>query len=210
VQVERFLTRRLQDCALATSNKYLRTLAAAFGRAVRRGYLKVNPAAGVRQIREPEQQIRILTVKETGKLLASCRSQTWCSLIVLALTTGMRFGELRALRWRDVNFEAGVVRVRNTPDHVTNSKRERPVALLPEAAQVLAKLPRRGDSVFTTDAGQLLHGNPREFHHTVKQAGVERCTLHDLRRTFVSQLAMAGVSKAVASGSRGMRTSRRR
>jgi integrase len=195
---EEFLAARLGNVSPATANKDLRTLKASFGRAVKRRYLRENPFRDVKQVREPEKEIRVLTGDEVSRLMGACPSGAWRAFIGLAVTTGMRVGELTALRWRDVDLEQRLVQVRNTEHHLTKSRRHRTLALMPEAYALLAGVPQRGETVFTTSVGTPWGDNVRsEFRRIVKRAGIVWCTLHDLRRTFVSQLAMAGVNAAV-------------
>ena len=196
--VEAFLSQRLKEVRLATANKDLRTLKASLSRGVKRGYLLKNPAADVKSVREPEKEIRVLSTEEVGKLFDACPSLRWRAFIGLAVTTGMRRGELLALRWEDVDMEAGSVWVRNTESHLTKSRRNRLLGLVPEAGALLKQLPRRGELIFQTAGGESMANNvQRDFMAIVRRSGIKRCTLHDLRRTFVSQLAMAGVSAGV-------------
>jgi integrase len=196
--MEAFLAQRLQEVRPATANKDLRTVKASFGRGVRRGYLRDNPANHVKQVREPEKAIRVLTGDEVSRLMRACPCASWRALVALAVTTGMRVGELMALRWCDVDLEQGLVHVLNTEHHLTKSRRNRTLALLPEARALLAEVPRRGELVLAS--GELARSGSdvqRTFRGIVRKAGIAHCTLHDLRRTFVSQLAMAGVNAAV-------------
>lgn len=196
--VEQFFSERLRKVARATANKELRHLKASFNRAVRRGYLRVNPAVGVKPAKEAEKSIRVLSGWEIAKLLAVCPSVRWKALVALAVCTGMRRGEILALRWRDVDLDEGTVWVRNTGGHETKSRKNRVLALPPEVCRLLRQLPRTGETVFGIN-GRKVRGDTvsRQFKQVVEKAGIEHCTLHDLRRTFVSHLAMAGVNAAV-------------
>lgn len=177
----------------------MRTVKAAFSRARKRGYLRENPADEVKQVREPERTIRVLDEGEIGKLLSACPSTRWRALVVLALTTGMRLGELTALRWKDVDMDSGTIVVCSTEAHATKSRRNRTLALLPEVGELLRKLPKAGEVVFATARGErIAHNVARDFGAIIKRSGIPRCTFHDLRRAFISQLAMAGVTEAVA------------
>jgi integrase len=196
--VERFHSVRLGTVAKATANKELRTMKAAFTRAVRRGYLRENPGQYVKPVRVPQKALRVLSADDVGKLLDACPSDRWRAFVALAVTTGLRRGELMALRWCDVEIDALTVRVRNTPGHDTKSGKERAVPLQLSVVPLLRRLDHRGELIFHTETGTSMANNvERGFNAIVKRSGIERCTMHDLRRTFVSQLAMAGVNQAV-------------
>jgi integrase len=196
--VEEFFSARLGEVAKATANKEVRTMKAAFNRAVRRGYLRENPGRYVKLVRVPEKTLRVLSPEEVGILLGACLTDRWRAFIALAVTTGMRRGELLALPWRDVELDSLTVHVRNTPEHETKSGKVRVLALRPHVAELLALLDQTTELVFHTDEGTSMANNvERGFNALVKRSGIERCTMHDLRRTFVSHLAMAGVSASV-------------
>lgn len=166
-------------------------------KAVNRGYLERNPASNIKQVREPERSVRVLTAEEVGKLLLASPSLRWKVLIALGITTGMRRGEMLALRWEDMDLRTQTVWVRNKPGHLTKSRRNRVLALVPEVCELLMQLPRSGELIFYTRDGKRWRNNlQRDFACIVKKAGIKACTIHDLRRTFVSHLAMAGVNEA--------------
>ncbi len=196
--IDKYVAQRLEKVRRATANKNLRTLKASMNRAVKRGYLRKNPAAVIRQVREPEREIRVLSTEEVERLLGACLSMRWKALIALAITTGMRLGEMRALRWDELDFDKKTVWVRNTPDHRTKSGRNRTLPLTDETAEIIRRLPRSAPLVFHNPSGGHWNNNvQRGFHRIVKRAGIGYCTMHDLRRTFISHLAMAGVNAAV-------------
>jgi len=116
----------------------------------------------------------------------------------VAVTTGMRRGELLALRWEDVDFETVTSWPRNTAEHKTKSRRNRVLALCREVAKLLHALPRKGGLVFGTEDGPMRGDTvTKGLRKVVEGAGIKYCTLHDLRRTFVSHLANAGVNAAL-------------
>jgi len=196
--VERFFSRRLQQVRPAAANKDLRTLKALLNRAVGRGCLERDPTAGLKQVREPENDRRALTCEEVSRLFLASASATWRMLIALAVTTGMRRREAAALRWEDVDLSTGTAWVRNRHERPTKSRKSRERFLIPEVCGLLRRLSREGDFVFATRDGRPLANNVwRDFQEIVKKAGIKRCSIQDLRRTFASQLAMAGVNQAV-------------
>lgn len=199
--VEGFFASRLTEVRPATANKDMRTLKAILQRAVKRGYLRENPFRGLKPVREAERDMRVLSAEEVERLLAACPNLKWRAFTFLAVTTGMRYGELCYLEWADVDFGAGLVHVRSKEEHRTKSARNRVIALVPEALTLLRRLglSGRGPYVFQTEAGTRIGNNTlRTFRGIAKRAGIPPCTIHDLRRTFVSHLAMAGVNEAVA------------
>ena len=196
---EKFLTGRLADVAPATANKNLRTLKAMFTWAVKRGYLRENPFAGLRPEREPEKVKRVLNFDEVVAVLNACPGLRWRAMVAMAVTTGMRLGELRHLDWEDVDLARGWVRVTNKASWRTKSARVRRLPLVTAASEALMALGVRPSGfVFRTKDGRRLGNNlQRDFGAIVRQARVgdkpiERCTFHDLRRTFASGLANAG------------------
>ncbi|HKE98815.1 MAG TPA: tyrosine-type recombinase/integrase [Actinomycetes bacterium] len=86
----------------------------AFNHAVRRGLLPTNPVALVRPPRPPAREIRALTAAQVRALLTAAARHRFEALFVLAVTTGMRQGELMALRWADIDLAAGTVQVRGS------------------------------------------------------------------------------------------------
>ena len=83
--------------------------------------------------------------------------------------------------------------MRNTEHHLTKSHRNRVLALFSDVCAMLRGLPRVGEWVFMTAEGNPWGNNvKRDFGRIAKKAGIAHCSMHDLRRTLVSQLAMAG------------------
>lgn len=87
------------------------TLSAALEAAVREGHLVKNPVKSITRPRRAEFEAKTLTEPQARQLLAVARDSHLGPFIALALTTGMRLGELLALTWDDVDLEAGIVTV---------------------------------------------------------------------------------------------------
>jgi len=95
----------------ATANQYLKLLKAVYNRAIRQDRLTRNPVTPVRLFQENNARNRCLSPAEEDRLLAALPNRLR-SLVVVALHTGMRRGELRALQWQDVDFATGTIRIR--------------------------------------------------------------------------------------------------
>ncbi len=204
--VEEFLSARRKHVRDATVNRNLRTLKAVFNLAIKRGYLESNPFAQVKQVKEPQREIRVLSTEDIERLLEACPDLRGRCLVYLALVTGMRRGELCNLRWCDLDLAAGLVRIVNREGWSTKSRKNRIVGIPPGAVLMLEELRLVNDYeyVFSTTGAPPRGDNTRkEFAQIVKESGIKHATLHDLRRTFVTHLAMAGENEAIVQALAG-------
>jgi integrase len=111
-------------------------------------------------------------------------------LVLFAVNTGLRRGELTQIVWRDINLDARVIYVRA---EIAKSARARFVPLNAEAISTLQRW--RGDEkVQPTDRVFPVDDAKKGFAAVLKAAGVLHFRFHDLRHTFASRLALAGVS----------------
>ncbi len=127
------------------------------------------------------------------------RAPGWYAFFLTALRTGLRAGELFALRWEDVDTKKRRIEVRQNWTHgvlvTPKSGHGRSLPMTPELASALDALPRKAPLVFPYRKGGYLDGNKvkRTFWRCTRLAGVPRIAFHDLRHSFASQLVMAGV-----------------
>ena len=155
----------------------------------------VSPTRGVERVPANNLRVRYLDAEERARLLAVCRVSPWSRLYVLvlmAITTGARRGELLALRWRDLDL------ARRTAA-VPTSKNGEPRTLI-LTAPVITELERiRGrrpeDFVFPSERrpGRPM-GIASAFRRALTLARIENFRFHDLRHTCASYLAQNGAS----------------
>ena len=165
-----------------------------------------NPAKGIERARE-EARDRILSPTEIGALAdALTKTETAHPAAVaatrFAAVTGLRIGEILSIRWEHVDFETGRLTLPTT-------KTGRRVHDLPTAAlAILAAVPRINAWVFTTgrDAAVTYRTVRKVFAVVAGAAGLEDARLHDLRRTVMTNAAMAGVGTHVLRDLLGHRT----
>ena len=86
-----------------TRNKIRVLLQDMFSKAMIDHYAKENPAKGIRLVRDEDKEVRVLTPEEQVEFFDCCRGTFYDNLFTVAVSTGMRPGELFALRWRN-NF----------------------------------------------------------------------------------------------------------
>lgn len=187
------------------------TLRKALNQAVKWELVPRNVADAAQAPRPKKREIRPLTLEQVRVLLNTTRGDRLEALYVLAISAGLREGELLGLRWEDVDIDRGVLRVRQqltrTRDGLsfTAPKRgkSRSVQLTPDATQALKSHRKRQleerlgsaglwqDSglVFTTGKGTPLdvaNLTYRSFRPLLERAGLPRIRFHDLRHTFAT------------------------
>jgi integrase len=194
----------------ATLNRYLSTLGTVFKyarrlRLIPRG--QVSPTRGLERAPEPTDPERYLRPEEVERLLAVARvvDRRWRklpALITLAFHTGLRVGNLTALRWRDVDLVARTASVART-------KNGAPIVAALTAACIaeLKALPGQEAErlVFAGKAGRV-HAWRRLWERTCTEAGLPGRNFHQLRHGCGSALASAGVGQAQIMAVLGHRT----
>jgi integrase len=178
-----------KDHTVATCNRYLASLKAAYSLAMKNEKVERNPVKDVRLQKENNKRVRWLTIEEEARLFVALPIQ-WHPLVLVALHTGLRRGELLGLRWEDVNFQQRFITARKTKAGDT-----RQVPMNDVALEALIKIPRRLDNEYVFPGIKSFHliNLPRGWKRYVKNAQLEDFRWHDLRHTFASRLVMAGV-----------------
>ena len=188
-----------------------RILAGSFSLALRRGILARSPMDGLAPSERPKQKnakrIAVLDAETMQRLVAAGTSERWRAALALAGYAGLRLGEVRGLRWADVDLEAGTVTVRRsmlpngTPKAPKTDAGARTVPLLPALRRRLVewklKAPhsRPADLVVgTADGKPIAERNLRRALDDAKAAAAldgldDRLSLHSLRHSFASMLA---------------------
>jgi integrase len=181
--------------------RHLTVLHGIFKRAKRVWGLQSNPAAA-ELVERPKVtytgEFDTLDPDEVEQLAAAAANEQDAAIYKTAAFSGLRQGELLALRWKHVDFVGGLVHVRRNytdgREKVPKGKRVRSVPMMPELIDVLAKLKERDvftsddDLVFCTQVGE--HLDPfalrRRYYRALERAGLRRVRFHDLRHAFGS------------------------
>lgn len=202
-------------------------LSAAMRHAVEAGYLRVSPVVQLPKASRPKvsaqqrPEMTVWTLDQARAFLAVASTDRLGSLFELALQTGMRRGELVALRWADVDLEGALVAVRRNTvtvgyeatDGTPKGNRARTIDIDEHTVAMLKAHRRRqleermawGEAwtdtglVFTREDGTPLHPQTA-LHHLRRlsaKAGVPKIRLHDLRHTHATLGLAAGVPAKV-------------
>ena len=192
-KIEKFLNDRMEENGLspATRNRHLTMLSAMFNKGKKWGLTTDNPCDGIGRLRENGARTRFLDQKEIHNLLEFA-SDTLKPILITALYTGMRRGEILNLKWPDVDFKNRIITVQES-----KSGKKRMLQMTNTLCETLKVLPTRFQKgyVFPSPVkeGQPLYDFKRQFRNAVKKAGVDDFRFHDLRHTFASHLVMSGV-----------------
>ena len=185
-EVRRFKKARIAEGnSERTVNRYLALLKRMFNIAIQDGYAKENPVKRVKFFSEKDtQRERVLTKDEEERLLTECPGHLK-QVILTALHTGMRKGEILNLKWIKVNLEKKEIVVERTKSRKT---RTIPINLvLHELMASMKKQSGGRDYVFPFKSIRTA------FENACKRAGIKDLTFHDLRRTFGTRLLESGI-----------------
>lgn len=153
-------------------------------------YLWLDRAPLFKKLSEPER-IRWLTEEEVGRLIAAV-PEFYRPLVVFALATGLRRGNITGLKWEYVNM---VERTITLPDIVMKNGRPLTIPINEIAVQVIRKqLGQHQEYVFCRKDGEPSHGVPYPvWSQALEEAGITDFRFHDLRHTWASLLRQNGV-----------------
>jgi integrase len=198
-------------------------LRAALNQAVRWRMVHYNAAAMVSTPRVTRREVLALTPANARLLLDAARGDRLEALYSVALALGLRQGEALGLKWADIDFDTGALRVRRASQRVphqgtqlvdTKTERSRRTLVMPPIV-INALYAHRGrqaverlaagerwvdlDLVFPSERGTLADGPnvTHRFHKLLKRAGLPAMRFHDLRHACASLLLVQGVHPRV-------------
>lgn len=185
------------------------TLHNALGQAVRWGLINKNPAEYVTRPRPQPKDLRTLSAQEVHQLLKLVSGHRFEPVYVLAVTTGMRQGEILGLKWEDVELDSEILRVRRTLwKGMTSAPKTknsiRAIALSSHAARCLRGYRAKceaGEVPFSEWVISSRNGTPMTRHNLVNRSwyplleemGLDRMPFHNLRHTCATLLLASNV-----------------
>jgi integrase len=152
------------------------------------GFIQVNPIARIRMARERGQRRPVMSVGEELKLLSAC-SEHLRRIVIVALDTGMRRGEILNQRWEHVDFDRKLLSV----SHSKTAQGEHRLVPLTERVYTMLRDLRRGSGLIFTYEGQPIARLKTGWSGALRRAALPYSRFHDLRHTFNSRLVEAGV-----------------
>jgi len=187
--VEQFKAERAKEVSPATVNRALACLKCMFNKAIEWGKAEVNPVKKVKLFKENNVRVRYLEKEEIKKLIDNAAAHLKPVLIV-ALNTGMRKGEILSLKWHDLDFKNNIIYIRQS-----KSGEKREVPMNPLVRRTLIAVRKHPDSpyVFCNASGENYANVRKSFFTACKKSDILKFRFHDLRHTFASHLVMGGV-----------------
>lgn len=215
----------------STINRIIQSFKSMLSVAVDWGLIKDNPAKDIKNLKEEQKEVEIYTNDEVMKLFEVLESEKprYKVLIKLAVTTGMRRGELLALKWDNVNLEEGTIHVKETLSHHNKkfifkepkTKNSIRIISLPrfmidelKAYYLYCKKTRfQLGELYKNPYNLLFHtmgGNPifastitRRWKEITRKAGLKHIKFHALRHTSATMLINQGLPAKIISSRLG-------
>lgn len=218
IVLERFYSEMLKK---NLSSAYVRSMSAIIGKIFANAHkwelIDRNPATVVSRPRVGRKEMRVWTLDQSEQFLRSTVDRRWYIVYAIALRTGMRRGEILALKWSDIDFESSVIHVQRTlsftksryvfsepktagsnrmipiPETLINELR-RHRKRQQEARLKLGAAFQDHDLVVTTWKGTPVYPSDidRDFVQVIKETGLPRIRFHDLRHTHATILLRLG------------------
>ena len=223
IDIQRYVNELIKrGYGLSTIKKQMRIVTAPLKQASALHIITADPGIGIRlpsryNVSKPERLIEAYTAQEQTALLnvLSSGRRTGYFAIMLMIETGLRVGEVLALRWRDVQLARKRIHVRNTVVRLANKKQSfvqdsvksessrRTIPLTPEAINILEEqyARRTGEWVFTNDDGERLSYEALRYQtrKACDEAGIEFRGEHVFRHTFATNCYHKGIDVKILS-----------
>ena len=205
-----------KEVSVATVNKYIRTLKSIFTRAITpRGYLAEgqNPFIRIKRRKVTDNKKRYVEVSEYKALMDAAEDSWWKTFIAVAYSSGLRLNEILHLTWKDIDFDNQWVNVtaKKAKDRIIawepKGRKNRVVPISEEALKLLVDIqvnaldghpyifiaPQRLERITEririgkwNERSEVIHNMTRNFNRIRTKARVDKCTIHDLRRSAIT------------------------
>jgi len=201
-EIEVYKAEKDGHCGASTINQHLSVLLRVLSIAHEWGLIE--PPCRVRKLKITQEKVRFLGFGEAKRLIEHA-DDYWRAMIVVAAKAGLRIGELCALRWEDVDFDAGVLTVQRSAWRgivgTTKSGKSRTIPMCKTMVRSLRdhRQLSSGELIFSRRSGAILTQDScrRPLDRAACRADIPHLGWHVLRHTFASHLAMRGVSMRV-------------
>jgi len=192
--IDLYKQKRLNEGAkLGTIARELTVICNVFNQAKKwNNFFSQNPVSVSGKPQVQDQKERVLTAIEGRRLLEALLGE-YRPIILIALNTGMRLGEILGLQWEWIDLKENLI---DLPQTHTKTKTSRRIPINPIVKTLLLERKFRypGESVFPSESRYSLIGKVRRaFENACKVSGIDKLRFHDLRHSVGTRLGEAGV-----------------
>lgn len=192
--IEDYKRKRLDRVKPATINRELTLLKFMFSLAKKWKYASENPVKEIKFFQERQYLMRILN-KEEIKRLITVASNPLKAIIILALNTAMRKGEILNLRWPDVDFADCYIYIKESKSNVM-----RKIPMNTIVVATLKNIKRESDYVFPGPRNRKQYSDIfYPFKQACENASIKDMRFHDLRHTAATIMVMGGIDLVTVS-----------
>ena len=198
--LEQYQTERIQEGKKpATVNRQIATIKHMFTKAVEWDMVEEETLKRIRKVRllpENNKRLRYLSKEECKRLISSCEPHLK-PIVITALNTGMRKGEILSLKWENIDLTHGFILL-----EITKNGERREIPINDTLRNTLQGITRRLDvpHVFYDNKKGIRYGDiKRSFKTALRRSKISDFRFHDLRHCFASHLVMAGVDLTTVS-----------
>jgi len=188
--LDAFVLKRSEEIGKNTLNKDIRNIKAFLNWAVKNRF--VTPGLEIKKVKVPQKPVSALSQQQVRDLLIAASGHPTLRLrVLLAVTTGLRRGDIEAIRVGDIHFDRNTIATRNRKAGKAMPERPIPEEIMTELSNHVATLPDGQERLFTD------RFSAKKWEKIRKAVGLPELKFHDLRKTFASLLTQRGVSTAV-------------
>jgi integrase len=167
-------------------NRVRSSLSAFFAFAIREGLIDVNPVSGTGKADEEPSRDRVLTQTELTAVLKALGNDPFSEIVRLLVLTGQRRSEIGGLRWKEIDFERGLIVL---PPERSKNHRQHELPMSTQVRAVLERQPHKNEFVFGC---KFTSWTRAKAALDQRLNGMAEWRLHDLRRSAATHLAELG------------------
>ncbi len=188
--LDTFVLKRSEEVGANTLNKDIRNVHAFLNWAAKNRF--VTPGLEIKKVKVPRKPVVSLSPRQVRDLLVAAERYPTIRLrVLLAVTTGLRRGDIEAIRIGDVHLDRNTIATRNRKAGKAMPERPVPEQVMTELSNYVTTLPDGQERLFAD------RFTSKRWNRVRERVGMPKLKFHELRKTFASLLAQRGVSTAV-------------